>query len=269
MNFMADLALLDRTILVACSKLKAPALSVGLEALGATVQLLPVIEIRELADQSRLDRALRAWPGYTWVLFTSAYAVHTCLNRMRGQGMLPEKSRGPGICAIGPATAAALNQGGLPVTLVPEEFVAEGVIRALAEFHGGTAGLAGTRHLIPRALQARDHIPDALRAAGAVVDVVPCYENILPSLPPGRAEDLGNHPADLVVFTSSSTVNNFVRLLGNAAASRILQYATVAALGPITARTLAAHGKTADIVPEQNTIPSLLAAIRQHAAARK
>jgi uroporphyrinogen III methyltransferase/synthase len=186
---------------------------------------------------------------------------------MRDQGTNPQACHGPRICAIGPATAAALKNGGLQVSLVPKEFVAEGVIHALAEIHGGMHGLAGTRHLIPRALQARDLIPDALRAAGARVDVVPCYETIMPSLTPEQLGRYRDHPADLIVFTSSSTVDNFVHLFGCEESTRMMHQATVATLGPITARTLTAHGKPADIVPAQNTISALLEAIRKHSAA--
>jgi uroporphyrinogen III methyltransferase/synthase len=163
---------------------------------------------------------------------------------------------------VGPATAAALETAGVSVSLVPREFVAEGILSALEERCGGLRGLAGLRILLPRAKEARDLLPRALEAAGARVDVAPCYENTLPEIDAKQVQSVLACTPDLLVFTSSSTINNFVALLGSESGRKMLSDATVAALGPITARTLASLGKQAEILPRENTIPSLLDGIR-------
>jgi uroporphyrinogen III methyltransferase/synthase len=106
---------------------------------------------------------------YDWLIFTSSYAVE--FFRRRFDRELPPALR---VCAIGPATASKARESGLRVDLVPEQFVAEGVVAALSRLHGGKEQLAGKRILLPRAKEARDVIPAELTAAGAEVHVAPC-----------------------------------------------------------------------------------------------
>jgi uroporphyrinogen III methyltransferase/synthase len=120
------------------------------------------------------------------------------------------------------------------------------------------------RILLPRARHARDLLPDALERIGARVDMVACYENILPEIDRDQVQAVLRRPPDLLVFTSASTVRNFITMLGSEGAREVLRQSTVAALGPITAHTLAAYGKQAEIRPGANTIPSLLDAIRRY-----
>lgn len=253
--------LAHRIVLIACSEMKAARLAGGLEALGATVQLLPVIAIREIEDKRALDHALETLQQYSWLLFTSAYAVRFFLGRADSLNLGNDALSRIPMCAIGPATGEALRQAGHHVALVPKEYVAEGVLAALAEFHGGMENLRGLRLLMPRALEARDLLPRALEAAGATVDVVPCYENTVPELDPERIESLLRNPPDWCVFTSSSAVNHFFTLVGSRAAHPSIANARMAVLGPITARALAEHGRQPDLVPEENTIPALLSAL--------
>jgi uroporphyrinogen III methyltransferase / synthase len=252
------------SVLLACSELKAKTLAAGLEALGAAVHAFPIIQIRGIADKSRLDATLDNLGGYSWIIFTSAYAVRFFHDRMTERGLSSGQWHNLQICAIGPATAAAVESAGLDVTLVPRDFAAEGILAALAERHGGRRNLAGLRFLLPRAREARELLPHALEQAGASVDVVPCYENILPDLDEDCVPALLHRRPDLLVFTSSSTVDNFVSLLGKERAASMWTDATVAVLGPITARTLTSYGKHAEIVPHESTIVSLLEAIRRY-----
>ncbi len=256
--------LAGKTAVLACSELKSETLTAGLEALGARVITFPVISIRALADTSALDAALDNLGAYTWVVFTSGYGVQFFLRRLREKGTPEGLSGLPLICAIGPSTAAMLEAAGLVVSLVPEEFVAEGVIHALSQQGGRLSSLSGMRILMPRAREARDVLPHALKTAGALVDVVPCYENALPQVEPDRLRALLAQSPDLLVFTSSSAVRNFVTLTGGEPGKKLLADKATAALGPITARTLASYGKEADIVPQENTIVSLIKAIARH-----
>jgi uroporphyrinogen III methyltransferase/synthase len=128
----------------------------------------------------------------------------------------------------------------------------------------GIAALGGARILLPRAREARDHLPRELEAAGAVVEALPCYENVLPEIDPARLRALECNPPDVLVFTSSSAVTNFVRLLGDEPGKKLLNSRTVAALGPVTAATAESFGKRVEILPGQNTASALVAAIAAH-----
>ena len=242
--------------------MKAGALSACLAALGAEIIVFPVISIEGIADKAPLDAALDVLDEYSWIVFTSAYGVRFFLRRMDERGIPRARSGRIRVCAVGPATAATLEASGVAVSLVPEDYVAEGVLAALAKQHGGLANLAGARILLPRAKEARDLLPRTLEACGARVDVVPCYENTRPDVDPGLVQSVLDHPPDALVFTSSSTVRNFVALLGEVSAGNLLAGAVVAVLGPVTAETLRSMGKQADIVPPENTISALVDAIR-------
>jgi uroporphyrinogen III methyltransferase/synthase len=249
--------LLGRTVLVACSEKKRMELAAGLESFGATIYSLPLIELREIEDKRMLDQAISAINKYSWIIFTSAYGVSFFARRLEEL----EKARSspmPKICAIGPATAKAAKDSGFEVALMPDKFVAEGIVEALARHVGGLPLIAGHRILLPRAQEAREVLPDALIAAGALVDVVPCYRNVLGEIEDGKLQLLREANPDLIVFTSSSTVRNLVDILGQEDGKKMLQKSIVAVLGPITRSTAQSFGKSAEIVPKESTITSLL-----------
>jgi len=154
------------------------------------------------------------------------------------------------IAAIGPATAASVERRGMRVAARPSEYRAEALLDALGD-------VGGSRILLARAAVAREILPQELRARGATVDVVAVYRTVAPSRAL-RAEDLGR--CDMVTFTSSSTVTNFMRLLGDGA-REVLARSHVAAIGPVTAETLREAGFEADVVPADYTIDALAAAI--------
>lgn len=255
------LPLENKIVVLTASELKSTRLSAGLVQLGARVIPFPTIEIREISDTDPIDASLDALAAYAWIIFTSSYGAHYFFRRLTERGIPLERLRNPKICAVGPATAAALIEAGVEVHLIPDDFVAEGVVRALAEFHGGLENLAGRRILIPRAKEGRDVLPRALASAGARVDVVACYESVLPNADKSTLNTLLNQVPDLIVFTSSLTVSNFVKLMGEPDGKRVLRAATVAALGPITAGTVESFGKQPEIRARENTTESLLEAI--------
>jgi uroporphyrinogen III methyltransferase/synthase len=263
-DFPLEQALKCRSAAIACSSEKSSALISGLEAMGATALTLNVIALQPMPDNRDLDAALDQLDRYDWIILSSTHGAHFFVRRLQERGIALKQERTPHICAIGPATRKTLEKCGLQVDLIPEEFVAEGILLALVNYYGNQRNLAGRRILLPRAQKARDLLPQALAAAGAVVDVVSCYRNVLGSVPENVVLKLKTAPPDLLVFTSSSAVKNFVTIMGDEEAERMLHAATTAALGPITAATLQTFGKKADILPEENTIPSLLEAIRQH-----
>jgi uroporphyrinogen III methyltransferase/synthase len=260
----ASIPLQGRSVAVACSPEKSARLLEGLREMGARVERLPVIAIHELEDQGALDAALLNRDCYSWIIFTSSYGALVFARRMQAMGLAGELARLKNICAVGPGTAATLRESGMNVSLIPDEFVAEGVLHSLASRHGGLQGLAGLRILLPRAREARDVLPRELTAAGARVDVIPCYETVRGKIDPATRSNLLAHPPDLLVFTSSSTVRNFVGILGRESAGSLLTRAVVASLGPITADSLKSYGKEAEVLPHENSIPALLEAIRAY-----
>jgi len=258
-----DLLLKNRTVVVSASPEKSETLKDGLERLGARVLQVQVSVIRGLQDTASLDSALLALGRYSWILFTSVHAVQFFYQRMSDLGLAHLRTKLQGICAIGPATAARLEQIGFKVSLIPDEFVSEGVLRALARLHGGPENLRGLRLLLPRAREGRDLLPRELEAAGALVDAVPCYESVPAKLDESTKRQITDHPPDLLIFTSPSNVMNFANAWGGSEGRKILAASVVAALGPVTAAEVRSYGTEAVILPEANTIAGLLAAIRR------
>ena len=205
--------------------------------------------------------ALQNLAAYDWLILTSANGVEAMWKRI---GRLRISKRVLGhlkIAAIGPATKKAIEKRGVRVDVVPEEYVAESVVKSLRP------QVKGKRSLLVRAKVARDVIPSELRKAGAVIDVVEAYETVVPKSSRTRLrtalKDSRKRP-DVVTFTSSSTVKNFVQLLG--ASSRrgrpaSLQGVTLASIGPVTSATLRELDLGVDIEARQFTIPGLVAAI--------
>jgi uroporphyrinogen III methyltransferase/synthase len=259
-----DLPLQGRMAVVVASPEKAEKLKEGLRRLGADILPVQVSVLRRVEDPGLLDAALQNVAQYRWILFTSSHGAWFFFQRMTELGLAHLRTELQGIGAIGPATADKLESLGFRVTLVPDEFDSEGVLRALAAEHGGAGNLRGLRILLPRAREGRDLLPRELGAAGALVDSVPCYESIPTGLDEETRQRITSRTPDLLVFTSPSNVKNFVSALGPEPGRVILTASTVAAIGPVTAETVASYGRAADIVPTENTTGSLLLAVREY-----
>lgn len=164
---------------------------------------------------------------------------------------------------VGRATGEELRKYGIIADLVPEKFTGEGLAEALI-----AAGVAGRRVVIPRALKARDELPSLLTNAGAEVIIAPVYQNVPPR---GRKEQLREELAageiDMVTFTSSSTVTNFLTMVDAASPEELQQLmhgVEIATIGPITAKTVADSGLAVEVQPEHYTIPDMVKAIVAH-----
>lgn len=254
-------ALAGRRIVVTRSRTQVGPLKALLEAEGAEIVEFPTIRIVPLDDYSEVDRALDRLGDYQWIVFTSQNGVAAFLDRLRGRGGDLRALAGLHLAAIGPATAHALVARGLRVDLAPGEFVAEALVEALAG--GGRARLHGARVLVPRALEARTVLPEGLRARGAVVDVVPVYRTETERAQPPQAwRQLLDGPVDAITFTSSSTVRNFVEVVGPEAPG-IAGRALVVCIGPVTAATARECGLLVGLVARAYTIPGLVAALRE------
>ena len=205
-------------VLVGRARHQAGALSSELRKLGAEVLEIPFIEIRKPRSFKPLDQALRKVASYDWLILTSVNGVDAMWKRLGKLGITGKHLKQLKIAAIGPATKKAIEEHGLKVDVVPQEYVAESVVRSLRR------RVIGKRVLLVRAKVARDVIPRELRAAGARVDVVEAYETIVPKSSRTRlraALKNERRRPDFITFTSSSTVRNFVTLAGKPAFSRL------------------------------------------------
>ncbi len=219
--------------------------------------LFSAIEIVAPPDPKPLQAAAASASTYDWILFTSANGVQSFFRVLRELGKDARALAGAKVGVIGPKTAEALEPLGIRADLVAEQYVGESLAHALLE-----AGKA-KRVLIPRALEAREALPDLLRAQGVHVDVVAAYRT--QKVVDRRAEllELLEHHVDVVTFTSSSTVLALTGLLGPDAA-QALRRTTLAAIGPITARTAAEQGLTIDVTADVYTVDGLLDALERY-----
>jgi uroporphyrinogen III methyltransferase / synthase len=246
-----------KKILITRAREHASRFAVLLREYGADPIEVPTIQSVPPSSWEPLDRALAAIRAYDWLIFTSVTGVQAFFARFEAHGGQHTDLQGLNVCAIGPATASALRARGIEVDVMPPEYRAESVVESLSALP-----LAGKRLLIPRAAVARDMLPRALAACGARVDVVEAYRTVLPSesLAPDTRR-LIVQGIDVVTFTSSSTVTNFVTLMGDTGLPQLLRAAVIACIGPITADTARSYGLTPTLVSGEYTIPGLARAI--------
>lgn len=252
--------LAESRILVGRARHQASTLSSGLKGLGAKVVEIPFIQIKQPKSFRPLDVALKNIKTYDWLILTSVNGVEAVVQRMRKLSIATNALGHLKIAAIGPATRKALEQHRLKVDVVPQEYVAESVVKSLR------SRVTEKRVLLARARVARDVIPRELRKLGAQVDVVEAYETVLPESSRRRLRTLFRDPRQrphIVTFTSSSTVKNFAALLGGQKRSlHMIRGVRMASIGPITSATLREFGLPVDIEAREYTIPGLVKAIR-------
>jgi uroporphyrinogen-III synthase len=276
-------------VLVGRARHQSGALSSEFRKRGAEVIAIPFIEIRKPKSFKPLDTALKNLASYDWLILTSVNGVEALWDRMQKLNVLMGNTRDgrefaraarsaksiaalatkgnrPRIAAIGPATQNAIEQRGVQVDVVPKEYVAESVVKSLKN------KVKGKRVLLVRAKVARDVIPRDLRRVGAQVDVVEAYETVVPRSSRAQLRAVLKSPAKrphVVTFTSSSTVRNFVELLGPVYRSKggskgrhkAIADIQTASIGPVTSATLRELGLPVDIAAKEFTISGLIEAI--------
>ena len=236
------------TVAVTRARAQASGLATRLRALGAEVVETPAIRIAALEGPTpEIER-------YDLVCLTSPNGVHLLFDRLAAAGRDARILAGARVAAIGPGTAKALRDHGVIADVVPERFVAEGLVEALAE-------LPVTRALVARAADARDVLPDALRARGAEVDVLALYETVAEPLTEG--ELAAARGADYVTFTSSSTVRFFFEAVGEAPLA-----ARLVSIGPVTSEALRARGHEPEVEAIRHDIDGVIEALVSDAASR-
>lgn len=252
--------LFGKTFVVTRARTQASALTARLEAEGAKVLEVPAIRVADPEDFGPLDTALSHLQDYTWIVFTSANGVDRFFERLRSQRLDARALAACRVAAIGSATADTLDAFGIRADLVPPSFKAEDLTDALLpRLH------PGDKVLLARAAVARNVLPDALRAAGMIVDVVPVYRTVADCENKEELlQALRDKAVDAVTFTSSSTVTNLLDSLGDD--KDLLADIPLAVIGPVTAKTCVAAGLQPAVTADTYTIDGLVTAIQAYFA---
>jgi len=260
LNWFESLPFFGKKILVTRAREQASDLSERLRELGAMPVEFPTIEVIPPESWADVDHCAAQMAMYDWVIFTSVNGVKFFLERLFTLGRDIRDLKGPRVCAIGPKTAEALEALKIRVDFVPSEYRAEAIFAGLRN-----ENLKGKRILIPRAKGARDVLPKELEKAGALVDVVEVYRTVRPG---GNAEGIKNllreRAIAAIAFTSSSTVSNFVEMLGVQEAQKLTARIPIASIGPITAGKARSFGIETTVMPQEYTIPALVDALAEY-----
>jgi len=254
--------LAGRSVVITRTREQAASLAEPLEALGAEVLAMPVLTVVDPPDPAATDAALAELPSYDWVVLTSTNAVERFFARLETVDRSRVALSHVKVAAVGRATAKHLRAKGVEPDLVPDDARAEGLVAAFGELGVG----AGCRVLVPRALKARELFPDALRAMGAEVNVVPVYQTVPVEPDLAVITRLREGSVDCVTFTSGAIARAFAEAVRSAAVDpdRLMERIAVASIGPITTHALAVLGYEADIEAEKQTMASLAQAIADY-----
>ena len=243
--------LFGKRVVVTRTRAQASKLSSQLLRLGADVIEFPTIAIEEIKDCTPLKIAISKIDEFSWLFLTSQNAVTILFNKLFRMGLDSRVFGNIKIAAIGSATGDELLKFGIRPDLIPEEYVAEGLLKEVAKLK-----IKGQKVLLPCSAEARDVLAEGLRNMGAKVDRIHIYKVIRPK---GLSSEIINNVrnADIVTFASSSTVKNFFNLVPEIKG-------ITACIGPVTADTLEKFNITPDIIAEEYTITGLIKAMVEY-----
>ena len=251
LNWFEKKPLFGKQILITRPVAQAKNLVRLLEDHGAKVVEFPTIKICSSNKDQKLDSVIDRLASYDWIIFTSANGVDHFWRKMKMKRRDARSLSKLKIGAIGPKTAAKLEKMGIMADFLPDEYSTQGIIKGIKRFK-----IKGKKILLPRADIAPSSLPSGLKKLGAKVEEVSAYETQLP-----QREDfvtiknmLRNREIDIIMFTSSSTVRNFVKLMGDVDVGN----AKVACIGPLTAGEAEKSGIKPDIVPPEYTLEGLV-----------
>jgi uroporphyrinogen III methyltransferase/synthase len=230
--------------------------------LGASVVEIPTLQVQPMPIDDRVRKAIAHLERTALVIFASANAVDIFFQMLLTSGGDARAFHGSKLCAIGHETAESLERHGLRPELITSEYTAEGLAKALEGWE-----MQGMHVLVPRAEVARDALPSLLANRGAEVEILPVYQAMCP---PEAGDALlrlfNNEGVDVITFTSSSTVYNFVRAFPEDRLPAVLGDAEIACMGPVTADTARKLGLTVSIIAREYTTHGLVQAIAESAA---
>ncbi len=237
-----------------------------LAELGAEIIEFPTIEIMPPVSWIALDAAIDRIESYNWLILTSINSVNFFFKRLFERDRDIRELKGVKICAIGTKTAGEVKKYGLKINLVPEEFNAEGLVKAfIAEYDAQTKtkwsteqGLKGIKFLLPRAEDGRSIFPDAIKELGGEIDTATAYRAVKPGVHGRRLKRfLKEGKISIVTFTSAATFNNFMSIMGEDA-HNLLKGVIIAVIGPVTAKAVKKAGFEVNIMPRQATIEEMV-----------
>ncbi|MGR3219964.1 MAG: uroporphyrinogen-III C-methyltransferase [Candidatus Anammoxibacter sp.] len=255
LNWFEKKELFGKTIVVTRSRDQASEFSGKLEELGAEVIEFPTINIVEPDDFKPLDAEIEKLEETDWLIFTSVNGVDAFFDRILALDKDIRDLKGIRICAIGPATEQRIKDLRLRVDCRPPKYVAESIVEEFKKI----GEIEGKKFLIPRADIARSYLPDALQSLGGKVSDIVAYKTIIAEPRDFRIVDkLKDGEINVVTFTSSSTVRNFVKIIGDENISAIDNKVRFASIGPITTKTAKELGINISIEAEEYTIPGLV-----------
>jgi uroporphyrinogen III methyltransferase/synthase len=231
----------------------------------------PKVEIVDPESFLALDEAIDNLFGYDWLVFANASAAEFFLRRLQKLGHEISELDALRVCALEDSTRQQLEESHVHVDLVPEPLATDGVTAALETYNGGSGSLRGLNFLLPRAASSRDHLRQALEAAGARVDVVAAYRTA------------GSHNSELiqlsvllegggidcVVFTTPASVQGFAQLLDTNELARPLREVVVACSDQTTAQAAEECDLRTHIVPAEPGVAALVSAVASHLAAAR
>jgi uroporphyrinogen III methyltransferase/synthase len=252
LDWFASRPLAGKRVFVTRTRARAGALSARLLDLGAEPLEFPAIRIADLDDYAPLDEAVGGLSSYDWCVFTSANGVEHLFRRLERAGLDARAFGGVRIAAVGPATAAALAERGLTADLVPPEFNSAALVASL-----GSSADAG-RVLVVQPVDASNEIVESLSSRGFRPVGVRAYRTVVDNSSVDAGRTAIADGIDAVLFTSGSTVRNFVHLWGPPP-----EGAVVCCIGPRTADVCAESGVRVDAVAVRQTIDALVEALVQ------
>jgi len=246
-----------RRVLVTRAAEQAPDLTQALRKLGVEPVTVPTIEIVAPPSFEELDQAIAELDHIDYLILTSANSVTAFFDRLTALGHGANALAKLQTVAVGPKSAEAITARGVKADLVPEDYRAEGVVALLKEH------VSGKRLLYPKAALARDLIPAELTAVGAEVIAPVAYASAAPADAAQKLRMALVDGLDLLTFTASSTIQNFVDLLSDENLTLAKQI-PVASIGPLTSATAEKLGFTVVIEPDNSTLDDMVEAIKQY-----
>jgi uroporphyrinogen III methyltransferase / synthase len=217
---------------------------------GARVVYIPTIEITTIEPNKKLQKAINNISDYFVIIFTSVNSVSIFFNNLMESGKDTRSLRDIKIIPIGQATATLLEMRGITPDFIPQSYTSEGIVEVVKKLK-----IKGNRFLLPRAEVGRDVLIEFIKKQGGICDVIPIYKTTLPK----KRVPLTEEP-DIITFTSSSTVDNFIAIYGK----QILKKPLIASIGPITSKTLQSHNVSTDIEAARYDITGLIQAMETY-----
>jgi uroporphyrinogen III methyltransferase/synthase len=255
LNWFENRPLFGKQIVVTRTRSQAGELSARLRCLGADVDEMPTIRIESPENIKEFAQLVQDAHKYSWIIFTSPNGVDAFFDMFFKLYKDARSIGGAKIAVIGPGTQKRVQHYHLSVDLIPDEYVAEGLLKKLMD-----GSVENETILLVRPSSARDVISDGLTEAGAIVDEAIAYQTVSESEDPtGAVERFRAGNTDLITFTSSSTVESFLDM-----DLPIPEHLIIASIGPITSETLQSAGLQVDIEAKKSNIPGLVSAIENY-----